>query len=543
MTEPTEEQRAVISRGAGERLAVIAGPGTGKTYCLIERCIALAAATDEPVLVLSFTRAVVGEIRHRAAGPGGVRLDASTIDGYAARIVLSAGEDLTGSFDATVRRACALLQTGASPVVPPPHVLVDEVQDLVAPRLDFVLAILERATAGFTVFGDPQQAIYDFDTKGNPSNDAFAAIRAAFPDLLELGLRMIHRERVARALAGPEGRAGSDLLRDARPMSSLGQARLALSTGRAVLLTRTNGEALALADQLAAGGLPATVRQGAEMRMAPAWIADFANFAPRSTWTRKQAAAALASSDVAQDGPRAWRTLRRVAGKDDGVSLERLRHAVARPSGHDEFAAPGGGEISTIHRAKGLEWDDVVVLEPLPEDEPSPDDERVMFVAATRARRELWRLARPDFGGRLRRGIDARWELQTWQGRPLAMEIRVGDLEGGRPFAPSGDAAAAQERLRSATVGQPADLVLDGDRYRVLVDGTQCGETTADLVDAARRRWSTAPARLTGGRVLTTRTSAGDPSAGERVGLPPTGLWLGLELVGLARPEKRAATR
>lgn len=542
MTTPTDEQRAVIDRTSAERTIVVAGPGTGKTFTLIARCIALADATDESVLVLSFTRAVVAEIRQRAAQAGGVRVTASTIDGYAARIVLTAGEELSGNFDATIRRAQELVESHPELVARPAHVLVDEVQDLVPPRLEFVLAVLAHATAGFTALGDPQQAIYDFEGRHPGQPDAFAALRRAFPGALTLGLGRIHRPKVAETLAGSSPRSGADLLRDARPMSRIGQARLLLRGGRVALLTRTNGEALAVADQLAAEGLVTTVRQGAETRMAPPWIAEFANAEPRTSWTRKHALATLEKIEDAPPPLDAWRLLRRIAADGDGVSTQRLRQAVGRPVEHDDFT-PEQGSISTIHRAKGLEWDDVIVLDPLAREEPSPDEDRVLFVASTRSCRELWRLQRPDFGGKLKLGRESRWELRTWQDRPLAVETRVGDIDGSRAFAPDDDAARSQQLIGSLTAGTPVDLFRATDRYLVSIDGVAFAETTSEFLEAVRQRWKQPPAKLVGARVLTRRSFAGDPSAGERVGLPSTGLWVGVEIVGLVRPEQKAETR
>lgn len=51
------------------------------------------------------------------------------------------------------------------------HVVVDEVQDLVGDRADFVDAILRAlaADAGFTLLGDPAQGIYEFQLKGSHS--------------------------------------------------------------------------------------------------------------------------------------------------------------------------------------------------------------------------------------------------------------------------------------------------------------------------------------------------------------------------------------
>lgn len=540
MTNPTDEQRTVIDRTAADRTIVVAGPGTGKTFSLIARCIALADATDESVLVLSFTRAVVAEIRRRASEAGGARVTASTIDGYAAHILLAAGEELTGNFDATIRGARELVDSHPELVVRPAHVLVDEVQDLVPPRLEFVLAVLGHATAGFTAFGDPQQAIYDFEGRGPTQPDAFAALRYAFPDALTLGLGRIHRPKVAETLGGLSPRNGADLLRDARPMSRIGQARLLLRGGRAALLTRTNGEALALADQLSAEGLVTTVRQGAETRMAPSWISEFANAEPRRSWSRKQVVATLDEIEDAPSPVEGWKLLRRIAADGDGVSVKRLRQAVGRPAGHDDFT-PDQGSISTIHRAKGLEWDDVIVLDPLPREEPSPDEDRVLFVASTRACRELWRLQRPEFGGMLKVGRESRWELRTWQDRPLAVETRVGDIDGSRPFVHH-DGAAPSQLVSSLAAGAPVELLRGTDRYLVSIDGVAFAETTPEFLEAVRQRWKQPPAKLIGARVLTRRSFAGDPSAGERVGLPPTGLWVGVEIVGLVRPEQKAET-
>ena len=540
MTEPTAEQLLIIDRSPVDRTIVVAGPGTGKTFTLIARCIALADSADEPILVLSFTRAVVAEIRRRAAGAGGIRITASTIDGYAARIVLEAGEELTGSFDGTIRRALDLMKSRPELVARRGHVLVDEVQDLVPPRLDLVLALLGHATAGFTALGDPQQAIYDFEARDGETPDAFAALRSAFPDCVTLGLGRIHRPKVAQALGGGGGRSGDELLREARPMSKLGQARLLLRRGHAMLLTRTNGEALALADRLAAEGLATTVRQGAETRMAPSWIADFANSSCRTTWSRRQAIAILDELKDAPDPVEAWKLLRRVAGEADGVALTRLRSAVGRPAGHDDFSPSEQGLISTVHRAKGLEWDDVIVLDPVPRDEPAPDEDRVLFVASTRSCRELWRLRRPDFGGRLKIGRDSRWELRTWQDRPMAIEARVGDVDGLRPFAIDEDARPESGYATVLAAGQPVDLVRARDRYLVVADGAPRAETTTEFADAVQQRWKHPPHKLIGARVLARRSFAGDPSAGERAGLPPTGLWAGIEIVGLVRPEKEA---
>jgi hypothetical protein len=503
----------------------------------------LGEATDASVLVLSFTRAVVAEIRRRAGEAGGARITPSTIDGYAARIVLGAGEELAGDFDRTVARAAVLLEESPERVPRPDHVLVDEVQDLVEPRLGFVLLLLERSNSGFTAFGDPRQAIYDFGGEGRGRKGADAV--RDLPNVQELGLTETHRAKVAQLLGGRE-RTGSDVMAEARPVSSVGQLKLLMNTGKAVLLTRTNGEALAMADILAEAGVVATVRQGADDRSPPEWIARFASAAPRDRWTRKRAMATL--SELGDNDTRApdemWRVLRRLAAADGEVSLERLRLAVARPASYDDFSPTESGSISTIHRAKGLEWDQVVVLQPVPSEDVSDEEERVLFVAATRARKELWRLSRPDFGGRLTAGAEGRWELRSWPGRPLRMEIRTGDVDVAEPFAATeNDGRSVQTLLAGVRPGTPVLLRRDGGSYVAEIEGRPSAVTTVAFGDAVGRRWPRRPTLLAGARVLRTRTVAGDPATSARAGLAETGLWVGLDLIGLVRPsDTREAT-
>ena len=136
------------------------------------------------------------------------------------------------------------------------------------------------------------------------------------------------------------------------------------------------------------------------------------------------------------------------------MGLQELRRAASEPSRFDDFPAPDG-RISTIHRAKGLEWDNVIVLRPEPPtDEADAEEQRVVFVAATRARQELWRLSRPDFGGPLGLvGADDRWEVRTWRRRfARKFEVRIGDVIAYEPFG-GAEAPAVQEPAPTVFAG------------------------------------------------------------------------------------------
>lgn len=536
--EPSVDQQRIIDRDPYAKLLVSADPGTGKTFTLIRRALSIAEGNEATVVALSFTRAVVGEMRDRAAATGGMPLRASTIDSYAANLVRRAGVEMAATFDDVIRQATTI--TVATPyLVPRPwHILVDEVQDLVGPRLAFVMALLRHCEGGFTLFGDPRQAIYAWEDDRSAS-DAFAAIRTNFPTLVEDSLETIQRPYVAERLKG-ESRAarGIDLVRDAAVMTSVRQAALAMRHGDCVLLTRTNGEALAMSQSLADDGYITLPKQGASARLPPPWLARFASADSCSRWTRKQVLKIGEEVDELPDPVEMWRTLRRIAGDGSDVSLQRLRLAVSQPWLHDDFQTTGG-QLSTIHRAKGLEWDDVIVLEQSMI-EVSQEEERVLFVAATRARRQLWRLKAPRFDGSLVLDrSDHRWGLLSWKKRyPIAIEAKIGDVSTSVPGRDT-SIPASQALLRDCRSGEEVRLEPSDHGYEVLRAGTSIGRMTDNFSRAVVRRWGSDQPTLVGARILAVRAAAGDESLTESAGLGSSGIWLAPEIVGLVRPEKR----
>ena len=204
------EQSAVVELPADARAFVVAGPGAGKTHTLVHRADALArgGVAASRMLVLSFTNAVVGELRRRFSQF--VESDAAyvrpvTIDSFAARIVRGASEELTDAgFDETVRCATALVaqETEAVGIARFEHVIVDEAQDLVGARLEFVTEILRAVGGGFTVLGDPAQGIYGFTELSGHSLTGIEALSASFPEACQLRLSHDHRSLSVDAAPG-----------------------------------------------------------------------------------------------------------------------------------------------------------------------------------------------------------------------------------------------------------------------------------------------------------------------------------------------------
>lgn len=196
-----DEQLAVAFAPVEACLLVIAGAGQGKTEVVASRIAALVAEEDlsasEEILVLSFSRAAVSAVQTRLDFRGVPAPNVRTFDSFASLLLLDDDIEPTGGFEARIRRATQLLkETDAAPepVAQLRHVILDEIQDLVGDRADFVLTLLTKLVpgAGITALGDPLQSVFDFvleeSDSDTTSDDVFEALKNEFEcDVVGLG--------------------------------------------------------------------------------------------------------------------------------------------------------------------------------------------------------------------------------------------------------------------------------------------------------------------------------------------------------------------
>jgi hypothetical protein len=557
--ELTEEQRRIVDLPVDARAIVVAGPGTGKTYTLVRRVAKLVRtngiAAGNELLVLTFTNAVLDELHARLAEhEDSAYVRPSTIDSFAGRLVERvSGEGPTAGYDATVGRAATLVREDpeAAGISRIRHVVVDEIQDLVGVRLQFVEAILDHAGGGFTVLGDPAQGIYGFQDRGSVT-DAVAHLCNSFPDASQYSLTQNHRARNAevdvahthREALLPSASGSESLRRMVRRLLdcdhvTVDQLAILLhgADARTGVLCRTNGEVLMLSDALSARGVRHQVRRASEASVPPRWIAEVLRDVAepelaRETFDR------LVESHSALSGRAAWRRLRRVApGKRGNVDMSRLRERIA--SVGQEREVPELPVLSTIHRSKGLEYDRTVIQYPEIRDAGGEDEEaRVLFVAMTRSRNATLVLERQKLPGRLAiRG--GRWILVTWrESRLMKFEVKAGDVGTSSPAGADDDPAFVQQHLRGQV--QPGDAVqlvrrADEDAFDIVHQRIGIGRT-APALSAFLRRYGRLPVAIEGVRVDCVRSVAGDPARTANLGIGSAGLWLAPELVGFGRP-------
>ncbi|KNE82135.1 MULTISPECIES: UvrD-helicase domain-containing protein [Streptomyces] len=622
----TDEQRAVVEQPADALLLVTAGPGAGKTHTLVRRLDALledeGLSTGE-ILVLSFSRAAVRELRERLVRSGGEearQVRVMTFDSWALYLLTELEADTdwrTKSFDERIRAATRLIdeeRTNELYEVSLRHVIIDEVQDLVGYRRQLVQSLLTTYDCGFTVVGDPAQAITTFQVRDIPRllkqepNGFFAWLRTKFPDELvelrldrnfrvltdEAGVALHHRNAVldhsepacTDNTGDTDDTAGEDLYDSLRAQllsldeyGDLGaayfQEPLRDSSRSTAILCRDNGEALLMSDLLHDHGIDHQVRRTARDRSAPAWIEALLRRAGGHVLTFttfKSLFPDLPGLPQDHDADRTWRLLRACAGDRAGrtVDLAQFGDALAAGRLPDELTAQPAHHlvISTFHRAKGLEFDRVIVVDPGPLPEPrdgyvvDPAEEaRTLYVALTRAREELYRLP-PRSTWLVRKhketGRWARYGRQKWQRHGLEMlgtDVHAVHPAGTVGF--SSDPQRLQEYLRSElSPGTPLTLLryeeaevpsATGDHSRMAPPYLVCEEDRPIGVvsesfrrdlhrfmrRSARHQPTSWPVKISEIRVDTVETVSGSSAAGARAGLGDLGVWLAPRLTGL----------
>ncbi|MFC4035739.1 UvrD-helicase domain-containing protein [Streptomyces polygonati] len=614
----TAEQQAVVDQSWDARVLVTAGAGAGKTYTLVRRLDALVEREQleaGEILVLSFSRAAVRELTERITrhASGAQRVRAQTFDGWASALLRRAYPDTdwgTLAFDRRIIAATDAIDQGAVEVGEhgaPAHVVIDEVQDLVGVRRDMVESLLDRFqdNCGFTVVGDSAQAVYGFQVsdaqeRAEETNRFLDWVRATFSeDLITLHLGDNFRARTeAVRVALPFGAELQRLPRD--PTEAAKEAERIHGDLRSLLLTapnfgsletefvlsalrdypdstailcRDNGQALALSGQLADADVPHTLQRSARDRSAPSWIAELLASTAASTLTQERFCELLADIELPVDStPESlWRSVRKVArGVGGTVDIAAFHRALAEHRLPDELAAahPSSLVVSTVHRAKGLEFDRVLVVEPRVLKEPrrvekkkydyDPAAEaRLLYVAMTRARDDLYVLDAPaTWQLRKDKRLD-RWYLggrSSWARNGI--EMLGDDVSHEQPPGAEDlheDCAKLLTHLRTDIVsGCPAELVLLHDipvaadqspPYAVVVRGQRIAVVSERFrTDLARmlhrgahteaQKW---PPVITGVRVDCVESVAGSSAVSEHAGLGAQGVWLAPRLCGLGR--------
>ncbi|MFJ5076096.1 UvrD-helicase domain-containing protein [Streptomyces sp. NPDC088553] len=611
----TEEQRAVVEQPWDARVLVTAGAGAGKTHTLVRRLDALCGHEDPEealeaaeILVLTFSRAAARELRERIArhGDRARRVRAQTFDAWAYGVLRQAhpdGEWGSVGFDGRIAAAAQAIEKGALEAgdgVPPAHVVIDEVQDLLGGRRELVETLLDRYqdSCGFTVVGDAAQTVYGFQIEDlaerkDETGRFFDWLRCSFPDDL-VELHLTRNFRAATPEAGAALRYGPLLqqlaeadpaarlyeeLRDLllEPANGMGDLtdRLTLDGLRnlsdtCAILTRDNRQALVVSGLLHEHGVAHRLRRPLEERPVPYWVAELLRRTEASGLTEDRFRALLAEIPLPFE-PNAtalWTVLRRAArGNGRNVlDLERLRRSVADGRFPDEATDPETSRIvvTTVHRAKGLEFDRVIVLTPPTvaelrkqhKDELDlPAEARALYVAMTRARQDLYHVQPPQLPVLRRAGgrRSGRRYVGGWRSYDrYGIVAEAGDICQDAPPGHENDALATQTYLLEQ-VDAGHEVVLrkrhdlpggehQSPPYALVHNGREIGEASETFreelfqVQKVNRTWDPWwPDEIHGIRIDTLETVTGSGAAGANAGLGDRGVWIAPRITGMGR--------
>jgi hypothetical protein len=258
----------------------------------------------------------------------------------------------------------------------------------------------------------------------------------------------------------------------------------------------------------------------------------------------------------------AWLILRgfEQGGQVKAINFCQVAHAIRTGRIPDELLDLSESPIviSTIHRAKGLEFDDVFLFESDFWGEPSPgavaEEARVLYVALTRAKKGYWRIDPPNaVPMRKEAAAEGRWFEQgylEWQ--TFGLELSGGDVDTAGPFGGSNSGVSTQTYLRTdVTRGDCVVLVredciqtADGclGAYRIMHRGRDIGRTSFSFAaamnrvlgrnGAAPKKW---PGRIEAGRIDCVESVSGHEGKAQAAGLGTIDIWLAPRLFGLGR--------
>lgn len=434
--DPSKEdlsQLLVINSDPSARLIVEAPPGHGKTHTACERIISLLDQGVAPhqILVVSFTRVAVRALRLQLKRRGVEQgIDISTIDQLG--FVITQGKvERRGDYDASIREALAIMNEGSDIYDRYQHILVDEAQDIIGERAELIALLLQNLpeSAGFTLFHDPAQAIYDWSYKPDP-RDIDAPILRLGEALMRadaqesLGIQecpLTHLYRTAESelitlmeecrpltLAAHPEHARTlhrQLLARANPFE---QSQLQQAISQApprqtkLILFKSRVEVMRTSQALLNAGMAHNLRLGGFPKPIAPWIALLVNHVSEERLSRE--AANQAWEELAQNPllgtlsfDEAWDALLELGGTDGGLVnvqlvARRLSNSSIPSCVATSLMAQRELTVSTIHSSKGLEAEHVYFAVPPNmhwERKRAVEQARELYVGLSRAQHGL----------------------------------------------------------------------------------------------------------------------------------------------------------
>ena len=446
------DQREVIEADVSRRMIINAGPGTGKTWTLIEKIINLVDVQEvdpETILVLCFSKAAVEVVKNRlkkAADEERVSevinlVDVRTFDSFASQVLYWVKDeseyDNLQYYDIGKLNYDERINLFTSTITDLPelmeqccHLFVDEVQDLVKERARMVLAIIRNIpeSSGVTLLGDACQSIYDYQA-GNDrmtSKQFYSVMANDMPKFTYYTFTRNYRQEDELAYLGDgyrkhilsgrikdcdsywhndvEKRIPQFKEYDADKITQ-NSLRELLDAGTVGILTRTNGQALKISAALKEKGINHVLKKRLRDNTLNKWIALVFNDYELTSVDEDDFTTLYNQIADPEDAEsyEVWNAIKEAARvSSERIGVRDILKGVMTNSrsmvlySHERVS---GLTVTNIHRGKGREFDAVLVENDIfSEDEKELEEHKVCYVALTRPKREIYRInAKADY--------------------------------------------------------------------------------------------------------------------------------------------------
>ena len=417
--ELSNRQCEIIDDRASKYIVVAAGPGSGKTRVLVHKLASLLLLEDvkhEQLLMLTFSRAAATEFKKRLidlVGNAAHYVDIKTFHSYSFDIIGKQGN--LGEAKDVVRLAAEMIEKGEveASKIAKSVLVIDEAQDMGKDDFRLVQALMrQNEEMRVIAVGDDDQNIYGF--RGSDSRymlslveqdgaklyemtdnyrSAKAVVDCANRYVLRIPCRLKHTS--IKSATGEDGKVMT--------LKSLLDAEIKVK-GSTAILTRTNEETMTVAYDLEQRGLHATVVQSmggfrfgnlAEVRYFLKQLGGKDDVViPKEKWNeaKRRTLETYASStciNILQHFFSDFEITHQSYYRSD------LREYIYESDIEDFIAADDKSVyVSTIHKAKGREFETVYLLSPIP-DGKDVNNMRAYYVGLTRAKRNLYLVTNP----------------------------------------------------------------------------------------------------------------------------------------------------
>ncbi|MCK4260829.1 MAG: ATP-dependent helicase [Halanaerobiales bacterium] len=457
ISEPT----SIIKSEVNSQILVNAGPGTGKTYTVIQRIIHIIQnelASPDCVLVLCYTRAAKAVIMDRIAQSildGTLPIEANTLnvctfDSFATSYLSIIEEDFQDLdynerielFNKTIKRDMFDHFE---------YLIVDEIQDLVNERAIMVLNIIKNINCGFLLLGDRCQAIYDYDCGNDRTIDSTKFYKLLY-DILPnniLKYELIKNNRQNNNLAN----FSNDIRQVLLHFEIVEQNEFVLDAMNSIdvdiqkaekfipetkdgiktaILCRNNGESEYISSFLHRKGIEHTLLRGTNYTVKlHRWIADmFWDYCEpkigKSDFFQRYM---FRVNDDIKEAESKFDVLCNVCNiKDNELKISDLTTALIKLVDIPYELANVENDsltVSTIHRAKGREFDKVYLIHSdFSIQSENAEEARVRYVGITRPKMEIkvvkkdkpynWYFSKSDNGRGIKTAIKPYFYNQTY---------------------------------------------------------------------------------------------------------------------------------